>query len=141
MNFATNGTMDKSSNASPSPSGLETNGVSEVNEHASPGAPNDGASDAELDGDEFDPIVICGFSLKFPQEATSAEAFWKMMVEKRCAMTEFPPNRLNANGFHQGRKRLQTVCRNNKRLAQVPSPRATLSVILVASPRWTLYPR
>jgi acyl transferase domain-containing protein len=49
---------------------------------------------------EEDPIAICGFALKFPQEAATEEAFWTMLVEKRSAMTEFPPDRMNINGFY-----------------------------------------
>jgi acyl transferase domain-containing protein len=45
-------------------------------------------------------IAIIGFSLEFPQDATSSEGFWKMMAEKRCAMTEFPPDRLNIDAFY-----------------------------------------
>jgi len=45
-------------------------------------------------------IAIIGFSLEFPQDATSSERFWKMMAEKRCAMTEFPPDRLNIDAFY-----------------------------------------
>ncbi|KAI0383339.1 putative polyketide synthase [Hypomontagnella monticulosa] len=65
--------------------------------------------DSELDGDEVDPIAICGFSVKFPEDATSPEALWKMMMERRCAMTEFPADRINANGFYQKRNGLQTL--------------------------------
>ena len=35
-------------------------------------------------------IAIIGLSLKFPQEASSAEGFWDMLMGKRCAMTEVP---------------------------------------------------
>lgn len=66
-------------------------------------------SPSELDGTEDDPICICGFSVKFPQDATSAEGFWNMMVEKRCAMTTFPPNRINLKGFHRKDNRGNTV--------------------------------
>ena len=48
----------------------------------------------------MEPIAVIGFALKFPQEATSAEAFWRMIATKRCAMTEFPPSRLNADAFY-----------------------------------------
>lgn len=67
-------------------------------------------ADTDTTGNMSDPIAICGLSLKFPQDATSPEAFWKMMLEKRCAMTEFPADRLNADGFYQEGKKLQTVC-------------------------------
>ncbi|KAI0383929.1 putative polyketide synthase [Hypomontagnella monticulosa] len=62
-----------------------------------------------LDGNELDPIVICGFALKFPQDATCPENLWKMLVEKRCAMTDVPPNRFNIDGFHDTKNRLNTV--------------------------------
>ncbi|KAI1777435.1 putative polyketide synthase [Hypoxylon cercidicola] len=47
-----------------------------------------------IDGNDGDSIAICGFSIKFPQDATSPEAFWEMIMEKRCAMTEFPSDRM-----------------------------------------------
>lgn len=66
-----------------------------------------------LDGNQEDPVVICGFSLNFSQDATSPEAFWNMMMERRCAMTEFPPERLNAHGFHQKERSLNAVGRSS----------------------------
>ncbi|MCJ1386254.1 hypothetical protein MMC17_009380 [Xylographa soralifera] len=57
----------------------------------------------DLDGIEqagYEPIAVIGFSLKFPQDATSSEAFWKMMTEKRCSMTEWPKERLNLDAFY-----------------------------------------
>ena len=65
--------------------------------------------DPELDGNDLEPIAICGFSIKFPQEATSPEAFWKLICEKRCAMTDFPESRLNKDGFYRETKRRNTV--------------------------------
>ncbi|KAI0378207.1 putative polyketide synthase [Hypomontagnella monticulosa] len=62
----------------------------------------------EIDGNEADPIAICGFSIKFPQDATSPENFWKMLVEKRCAMSKFPLSRLNEKGFSHKENRLNT---------------------------------
>jgi acyl transferase domain-containing protein len=46
-----------------------------------------------------DPIAVCGFALKFPQDAPSEKAFWSMLVEKRTAFTEYPPERLNVDAF------------------------------------------
>ena len=80
--------------------------------------PSDTSSNAphlELRGDpdmtdRLEPIAVVGFSLKFPQEATSPDAFWDMMVEKRCAMTEWPKERLNLEAFyHPDTNRLDTV--------------------------------
>src|SRR3569833_2157560 len=65
-----------------------------------------GSGDPEFDGDELDPIAICGFSIKFPQDATSPDAIWKMLVEKRCAMTHIPDKRMNLDAYHQQRNRM-----------------------------------
>ncbi|KAI8633359.1 putative polyketide synthase [Xylariaceae sp. FL1651] len=54
-------------------------------------------------------IAICGFSLKFPGDAVSSELFWKMMEEKRCAMTPFPANRFNGKGFYQKKSSVNTI--------------------------------
>jgi hypothetical protein len=63
----------------------------------------------EFDGDISNDIAICGFSIKFPQEATSASAFWDMILERRCAMTESPAERLSLEGFHGNKNKLNTV--------------------------------
>ena len=50
--------------------------------------------------DLLEPIAIIGLSLKFPQDATSPESFWKMLMERRCASTEFPKDRMNVDAFY-----------------------------------------
>jgi acyl transferase domain-containing protein len=47
-----------------------------------------------------DPIAIIGFSLRFPQDADSAEAFWEMLYNGRCAMTEVPADRFAIGSFY-----------------------------------------
>ena len=53
-----------------------------------------------LEADILEPIAVVGLSFKFPQEATSTQAFWEMMSTKRCAMTEFPADRWNQGAFY-----------------------------------------
>lgn len=53
-----------------------------------------------LQDDKLEPLAVVGFSLKFPQEATTPEAFWKMLTDKRCAVTEWPKDRLNIDAFY-----------------------------------------
>ena len=66
--------------------------------------------DSPLEEDVIEPIAVIGFSLKFPQEATSPEAFWSMLLERRCAMTEWPSDRLNLEAFyHADKNRNDTV--------------------------------
>lgn len=57
-------------------------------------------SDGDVEDEKIESIAIIGFSLQFPQEATSPEAFWNMMAKKRCATTEFPTKRLDADANH-----------------------------------------
>jgi hypothetical protein len=80
-------------------------------EDLSSSPPAAGVTDPELDGDDSDPIAICGFSIKFPQDATSPENFWKMMIDRRCAMTEFPEDRINPKGFYQKKAKVHTASR------------------------------
>ena len=59
---------------------------------------------------EDDPIAIVGFSLKFPQDADSAEGFWEMLVNGRSALTGVPPDRFNIDSFyHKNPDRHDTV--------------------------------
>ncbi|KAJ5715852.1 polyketide synthase [Penicillium malachiteum] len=63
----------------------------------------------ELDGIDSNDIAVCGFSLKFPQDATTPEALWDMMLKRHCAMTEFPADRVNIDGFYDERSRPNTM--------------------------------
>ncbi|KAK2612526.1 hypothetical protein QQS21_001464 [Conoideocrella luteorostrata] len=66
------------------------------------GGSDTGTSEMSDDGrSTMEPIAVVGLSLKFPQEATTPEAFWNMIMQKRCAMTEVPHDRFNVNAFHQ----------------------------------------
>ena len=53
-----------------------------------------------LHGEPYESLAVVGLAIKFPQEATSVEKFWRMLLEKRCAMTEWPTDRLNIDAFH-----------------------------------------
>ena len=58
----------------------------------------------------LEPIALVGLSLRFPQDATSADSFWKMLTERKCAMTEVPKDRWNAASFyHPDGKRNDSV--------------------------------
>ena len=58
----------------------------------------------------LEPIAIVGMSYKFPQGANTDEAFWDMLMSKRCASTEFPADRMNIDAFHSSdQKRLGRI--------------------------------
>jgi Beta-ketoacyl synthase, N-terminal domain len=52
-------------------------------------------------GDALEPIAVIGLALKFPQDATSPEAFWQMLMEGRSAMTNVPKERFNVDAFYK----------------------------------------
>ena len=51
--------------------------------------------------DRLMPIAVIGLALRFPQDATTPELFWQMLLDKQSAMTEMPADRFNFNAFHQ----------------------------------------
>ena len=57
------------------------------------------AADHETKDVGLEPIAIVGMAVRFPQGADSPDDVWKMLVEGRCASTEFPKDRLNIDGF------------------------------------------
>ena len=59
------------------------------------------------------PIAVIGLSLKFPGEATTCDAFWRMLLEGRSARTEIPQERFNNVAFKHGQTDGETrqVCR------------------------------
>ncbi|KAF4624686.1 hypothetical protein G7Y89_g13484 [Cudoniella acicularis] len=58
----------------------------------------------------MEPIAIIGLSLKFPQDAVSADDFWQLLVEGRSAVTEVPSDRFNINAFyHPDTTRTNTI--------------------------------
>lgn len=67
-------------------------------------------SSMDVKQDSVEPVAVIGFSSTFPQDATSPEAFWQMLMEGRSAMTKVPHDRFNIDAFcdHEG-TRLDTV--------------------------------
>ncbi|KAF2183646.1 hypothetical protein K469DRAFT_710445 [Zopfia rhizophila CBS 207.26] len=49
----------------------------------------------------IEPIAVIGLALKFPQDATSAESFWKLLLEKRSTVIDVPAERWNADAFYK----------------------------------------
>ena len=53
-----------------------------------------------LEEDLLEPVAVIGFSLKFPQDATSVESFWQMIVDGQSASVDIPKDRFNAESFY-----------------------------------------
>ncbi|KAH7304047.1 putative polyketide synthase [Stachybotrys elegans] len=63
----------------------------------------------EMDGEETDPIVICGFAIKFPEDTSCPENLWQILTEKRCLVSEFPESRFNIDGFYDARNSSNSI--------------------------------
>ena len=60
---------------------------------------------------EIKAVAVVGMSLGFPQDVTSSDAFWKILMEQRNTATSFPPSRLNINAmYHPDSGRRGQVC-------------------------------
>lgn len=49
----------------------------------------------------LEPIAVIGMAMKFPQGATSPEAFWQMLMKRESAMSDVPKERFNIDAFYQ----------------------------------------
>ncbi|MCJ1390655.1 polyketide synthase [Xylographa bjoerkii] len=67
--------------------------------------PNTFHDDDDEDEDLVEPVAVIGFSVKFPQDASSSAGFWKLMAEKRSAMTEIPADRFHIDAFYHPTRR------------------------------------
>lgn len=56
------------------------------------------------------PLAVVGMSFRFPEDAVTAEGFWRMLVEKRCVSTMTPEDRFNmAAHHHPNQSRVDTL--------------------------------
>ncbi len=46
------------------------------------------------------PIAIIGIGCRFPGGVRDAESYWELMIRRRCAIREIPPDRWSLNGFY-----------------------------------------
>ena len=65
------------------------------------------------------PIAVIGFGCRFPGDVTNSEKLWEMLVEKKSARREVPPDRYNVDTFfHPDGDRYGTV---SSEIAQGPA--------------------
>lgn len=65
-----------------------------------------------FEGERAGDIAIIGLSFKFPQEATSQQAFWQMLLEGRSARSRVPQDRFNIDAhYHPDIGRSESVGR------------------------------
>lgn len=58
----------------------------------------------------MDDIAVIGLGLRFPGDASSPEALWKVVEDGQSQWSEIPKDRLNINGYyHPGGERQGSV--------------------------------
>ena len=64
------------------------------------GSTYDSIFEPDKSPDSLPSVAVVGLSIRFPDEATSLDSFWDMLIHARCASREFPPDRMNIDAFH-----------------------------------------
>lgn len=76
--------------------------------------PSNNEDDLLFDSGTLPPLAVIGMSFRFPQDATDAPSFWRMLLEKRCASTEVPPDRFNINAhYHPDKDQIESTSVRN----------------------------
>jgi acyl transferase domain-containing protein len=55
---------------------------------------------ATMNENQTMPIAVVGLGCRFPGDATNPEKFWNMLLARKSAMTETPPDRYNIDAFY-----------------------------------------
>lgn len=50
--------------------------------------------------DKLEPIAIIGMGCRFPDDATSSEKYWAMIMRMHSARREVPSDRFNIDAFY-----------------------------------------
>lgn len=62
---------------------------------------NDGPAGGEIiPPDASEPIAIVGLATRFPQQATSTEGLWEILLQARSTWSPIPKERFNADAFY-----------------------------------------
>ncbi|KAL9112718.1 MAG: hypothetical protein Q9227_003021 [Pyrenula ochraceoflavens] len=54
---------------------------------------------SQMADDRVVPIAVIGMACRFPQDASSVEAFWRMLTHRQSALSDIPQNRFNSDAF------------------------------------------
>lgn len=60
------------------------------------GSSNDGA----IPSDALEPIAIVGLATRFPQQATTTESLWELLLQARSTWSSIPKERFNSDAFY-----------------------------------------
>lgn len=61
---------------------------------------NAGTGDGGIAPDAMEPIAVVGLATRFPQQATSTESLWELLLQARSTWSPIPKGRFNAEAFY-----------------------------------------
>jgi hypothetical protein len=95
------------------------------------------AGDEAVPPDALEPLAIVGLASRFPQQASTTEDLWELLLESRSTWSPIPKERFNSNAFyHPDPEHGGTVSCDHRKLSVssvtdlvllVPCPRRSLS--------------
>lgn len=50
--------------------------------------------------DALEPIAVVGLATRFPQQATSTDSLWELLLQARSTWSSIPKERFNAEAFY-----------------------------------------
>lgn len=61
---------------------------------------NGGPDEGGIAPDALEPIAVVGLATRFPQQATSTESLWELLLHARSTWSPIPKERFNAEAFY-----------------------------------------
>lgn len=58
------------------------------------------SGDARVAPDALEPIAIVGLATRFPQQATTTEHLWELLLQARSTWSAIPKERFNVDAFY-----------------------------------------
>jgi acyl transferase domain-containing protein len=58
------------------------------------------SGDGAIPSDALEPIAIVGLATRFPQQATTTEALWELLLQARSTWSSIPKERFNSDAFY-----------------------------------------
>lgn len=58
------------------------------------------SSDRAIPSDALEPIAIVGLATRFPQQATTTESLWELLLQARSTWSSIPKERFNSDAFY-----------------------------------------
>ncbi|KAL4910615.1 hypothetical protein BDW74DRAFT_184453 [Aspergillus multicolor] len=49
---------------------------------------------------KLQPLAVVGYALRYPGDATTPQKFWDMLIQRKCASSKYPPDRLNIDAHY-----------------------------------------